>query len=438
MSTQETESDVSSINNENISVTVTKKPHCQVKFDIKVEPHATEAAYQKAIKNINKEVTIPGFRKGKAPEKLILERYDPTIQKEFVDLTLSTAFNEALQLTHLHPLKDGHLKRPVVHECSRENGAHFTIEFECRPAIPSIKLEDLQFKKVAPISITEQDSKNAIENLRLQFATYEPIQDRPVQEDDFTEVSVTILEEPPREVIHNQRTQVNETGLPSWLRQKVIGLNPGESAEGMTEQDSNLSESAADFRSLPFRVTVNSIWKGTLPELDEELAKKVGLQSLEELNKKISERLEQEAQEDALQLEIQALENLLIQKYPIDLPQSYIDSNKEARLSHYLDQLDESQLEKQNYQQIEESIEKSTIYHLQLFFLFRKIASDHGVTIDNEDISQELTRQIALMSSGRSSINFNGDKDELREQLYNLALDRKIKKFLIDHVGLKG
>ena len=64
----------------------------------------------------------------------------------------------------------------------------------------------------------------------------------PVEENDFVDLNVTILEDPPREVIHNQRTQVISTGLPSWLREKVVGLKAGESAEGMTEQDLTLAE----------------------------------------------------------------------------------------------------------------------------------------------------------------------------------------------------
>ena len=427
MSKQEEEPDVSNVNNDNLTVTITKKPHCEVKFDMKVNPRPVAAAYQKALKNVNKEVNIPGFRKGKAPDKLIMEKYSSAIQNEFVDLVLQTGFNEALHLTHLHPLKDGHIKRPVVHECTVEKGASFTIEFESRPVVPSVNVEDLKLHKVKPSPVTDQDRHNALQNLLLQFAHYEPIHERAVEENDFADLNVTILEDPPREVIHNQRTQVVPTGLPSWLRLKVIGLKAGESAEGMTEQDPTLTETDPNFKSLPFKVTVNAIWNGNLPAIDEELAKKVGLQTVEELKNKIKERLEQEGQEEAYRAEIQQLENALVEKYPVDLPQSYIDANKETRLANYLEQLEKEKRDftQEDYQQIDKMIEESTIYHLQLFFLLSKAASDYNISVTTEDLSQELTRQVALMSSGRNSINFSGDRDKFREQLHNLALDRE-------------
>jgi trigger factor len=435
VSTQEIEPEVSTVNNDNLNVTVTKKPHCEIKFDIKVNPRPVAAAYQKALKNINKEVNIPGFRKGKAPDELIRKKYSSAIQKEFVDLVLQTGFNEAIHLTHIHPLKDGRTKRPVVHECTVDKGAHFTIEFESRPAIPSINLDDLKLQKVKTAPVTDQERQNALQNLLLQFANYEPIHDRPLEENDFADLNVTILEDPPREAIHNQRTQVVPTGLPAWLRQKIIGLKTGESAEGMTEQDLTLSEPDPNFQSLPFRVTVNAIWNGNLPAVDDDLAKRVGLQSVEELKDKIKERLELEAQEEVHRAEIQQLEDALVNQYPIDLPQSYIDANKESRLTHYLQQLEKEKrdLTKEDYQQINQVVEQSTIYHLQLFFLLHKVAAEHHLSVTREDLSHELTRQMALMSSGRNSINFSGDRDKIQEQLHNLALDRKIKQFLIDH-----
>ena len=439
MSTLETESEESSpISNDNLSVTVTKAPHCQIKFDVVVTPPSVAAAYHKAIKNVNKDVNIPGFRKGKAPDKLITEKYSSAIQKEFVDLVLQIGFNDAIHLTHIHPLKDGRIQRPLVLECSLEKGAHFIIEFEARPVIPTVNLDDLQLKKINPTPITEQEQQNALQNLLLQFANYEPVNDRPVEENDFIDISVFILEEPPREVIHNQRTHVIPTGLPLWLRQKVVGLNVGESAEGMTEQDPNLSEPTSNFEPLPFRATVNAIWNGNLPTVDDELAKRVGLQTVDELQKKLKERLEQEAEEEAYKAEVQALEDALVEKHPVDLPQSYIDNNKEVRLKDYLLQLEKENRDytKEDYKQIEKMIEQSTIYHLQIFFLLRKVAADYKISIADEDLTKELTRQVALMSSGRSSVDFSGNRDKFREQLQNLALDRKIKQYLLDHAKL--
>lgn len=442
MSTHETEHDVNAqgniFNDDHLTVTVSRKPHCEVKFDIKVKPEAVKAAYFQTLKDVNKEVSIPGFRKGRAPNSFLEDRYASTIQKSFVELALQTAFQDAVQLTHIHPLKDGHMKRPVVHECSSEKGAHFTIEFESRPVIPSVKVEELKIKKQQPKPITDQDCESALDNLLLQFAKYEPISDRHAQENDFVDISLTILEDPPQEVIHNQRIQVNTSkGIPAWIYQKVLGLGVEESAEGMTEQNASLTNSPSDpnFQPLPFRVTVHAIWEGVLPAIDEELAKRVGLSSVEELKSKIKERLEQEAERGAYEGTIDEIERSLVEKYPIEIPQSYIKEDKEARLEHYrkLQEKEQDEDVENNFKEIDKSIEKSTIYNLQLFFLFRKIAADYDIEITSEDLSHELKYQLSLMQMNRCAIDFSDDTEKQTNQLRNLALDRKIKQFLIDH-----
>ncbi|WP_075883334.1 trigger factor [Candidatus Protochlamydia sp. W-9] len=430
MSNQETEAGSKTINNDNLNVQITRGTHCQVKFDITVKPEAVVAAYQKALKTINKEINIPGFRKGKAPQQLILEKYGSNVQKECVDIVLQTGFNDALQLTHIHPLKDGHIKRPIVHYCTQEKGAHFVLEFEARPTIPSVQPQELHLHHQAPVQVTDEERKNALNQVLLQFTTYQPIEDRPVQEGDFINVDVTILEETPRLIIDNQRTQVNQSGLPSWIQEKVIGLNAGASAEGMTQPNEKSPD--PDFKSVPFRVTVKTIWQGNMPTVDDELAKKVGLQTVDELYQKLNERLEQEAQEEIYKQHIHHLEDQLIEKYPFDLPLSYIESNKQARLDDYLKQLGQESQLPQNYEEIEKMIENSTIRGLQLYFLLRRVAADNKLEVSEEEVSQELSKQIALIPSGKSQIDIYGDKSKLREQLYNLALDRKIKKFLLD------
>jgi trigger factor len=436
VSSQELDPNAQSFENEQLKVIVSHKPHCMVKFDITVSSEAVEASYRKAQKNVTKEISVPGFRKGRAPDHLIKDRFTDVIQKEFVDIVLQTAFNEAVQLTHIYPLRDGQMKRPVVHECSREKGAHFILEFEAKPLVPSVKLEDLQITKVITPPITDKERANALEQVLMQLTTYEPVEGRAVEAEDFIDLNLTTLEETPREVINNQRTQVNSSSVPQWVRSKLIGLQAGESAETLTEYEGSNEEERVSFQAIPVRLTVSAIYKGNIPPIDDELAKKVGLQTVEELHQKINERLEQEAQHQAHQQEMQQLEEALLAQYSFDLPQTYIENDKQARLATYIEQREAREQEpvnQQNYKQIEQMIEQITVRQLQLFFLLHKAAADHQIELTDTEVSQELMHQVNLMQSGRAEIDIASSKDKLREQLEQIALYRKIKNFLIEN-----
>lgn len=421
--------------NENITVAVEKHPNCQVKLNIKATPRAAEAAYHKVLKNVSKEVNVPGFRKGRAPANMIVERYQDIIEKEFIDLVLQTSFSEAVNLVQLHPLKEGKIKRPIIHYCSREKGADLTVEFESHPVIPEVKLEELEITRVPRPPITDQERANAIYGLQLRLASFDPIEDRPAQEDDFVNLTLTLLGEHPKDVVQNQQAQVNAMGLPSWLQKTVIGLKAGESVEGVSEQDANTVGETPEFQPTPFRVTVHSISKGNLPQVDDELAKKVGVENLEELNRQLEERLSQEIENECFKEEYKEIQKRLFEKYPFDLPNSYIEAEKKERLEDILSRMsrENQNVNKESLKAIENNIEEGVKSSLQLHLLLRKIASENNITVEDQDLKDELTHQISLIAKGQNQIDFQ-DKENLQEQLFHLAMDRKVKEFLVNHV----
>jgi trigger factor len=435
VSNSETVNDIKTQSNEQLSISVTRQPHCRVKFDIQVKPEAVQAAYVKAIKNVNKEVNIPGFRKGKAPEKLIEEKFAEDIRKEWVHLVLNTAFQEAIQLTQIYPMREGETKRPIVRECSKENGASLTLEFETRPQIPSIQFEDLKVKKIDPSPITQEMRDQALQQVIRQFINYKPVEDRGIQENDFIDIDIDALEEPLRRVVENRRVQVNAKEIPNWMKEQIIGLKAGQSIESQVENKKENEEDPNFTSDIPLKITVNAIWEGEFPTVDDELAKKVGLQSLEELHKKIEDRLENEVQENAYQQQIHELEHTLLEQYPVDIPESILKQEEEARFVDYMNQLqteEEQQYYRKHQSQIKERVSKTSEHGLQLFFLLRKVASDHGIELNEEDIKEELNRQIALIPLGKSVLNVLDKNENLRERLHAIALDRKIKEFLLD------
>lgn len=434
VSIQETDNQPSLFNNANMSVAVTRQPDCMVKLDVTINSTATLASYAKAVKNINKEVSLPGFRKGKAPEDFVRKNFKAQIEKEWIDVVLQTSFSDALHLIEIYPLKEGSIKRPVIHKCSKEEGASFTIEFETRPLIPAIDLTNIELKKVEKNAITPDKVAQTLSNLRVHYGEWTIATDRPVQEGDFVDLNVDILETPEHSLLSDSRVDVSDKETPEWLRRLVIGMNAGESKES-TENITPPSSGEPE-NPVKLRVTIKNIWTVQLPDVNEDFAKKLGASTVEELDKKILSKLEQEALQDLINKESKELEDFLIQHYSFELPRSYIEEEAEAQLRHHLDKLSKANYSKeaieQHKEEISRSIENRAKRNLQLLFLLRKVAADHNIEINPEDITQELSRQISLMASGQSSIDFQMDHDTIKNRIQYIALDNKIKQFLLD------
>lgn len=420
MSTQE--ADVKS--NDTVTVSVERQPGCHVKFTISVEPKAIAASYAKALKNINKEVSIPGFRKGKAPDELIKDRFASQIEQEMKDIVIQTAFNEAVNLTQIVPLKEGSVKRPNVQKCSKE-GALFSIEFETRPLVPSVDVDTIRLKKIEAREVTPEMIEQSLKNLCFHYSEWTEVNDRPAEKGDFVDIDVDTLEEPKHQVMSNARVGVNEEQMPAWLVELVVGMNAGESKEGVDPTPE---------KQVPLKVTVKAIQTAKQPDIDDEFAKKLGVETAEELKKKVTERLEQQSKLERERLEFAELEQYLSEHYPFDLPESYIQGETKGRVERHIQKLKESKFSdkdiKSHMKEIQDSIRERAIHQLQNYFLFHQIAIEQKIELSAEDVTQELSNQIALMSTGESEVDFRSE--DVRDHIQAIALQKKIKNFLLD------
>ena len=181
-----------------------------------------------------------------------------------------------------------------------------------------------------------------------------------------------------------------------------------------------------------------SIWEAKAPELNDEIAKKIGLESVEDLKHKMNERLQQTAKEDAFEQQILLIERALLDHYSLDIPKSYLEEEFKVRLEEYLEPLLKQELGdyvKQHMSSIEEQIRKISLERLAIYFMLHVVAVKNQITPTQEEIRSEFSRQTSLMSINRGSITAT-NKEELEKQLYNLATEQKIKQFLLEHVTL--
>jgi trigger factor len=421
--------------NEKINVSMTNQPGSRIVLEISVTPEATKTSYSKAIKAINKEVSLPGFRKGKAPDKFIVEKYGKQVEQEWRSLVIQNGFEEALELLKLRPFKRETIKCTEVKEVSHENGAKFTIEFEASPQMPNVKIEGLTIKNIEKKPIKDADIDQVIQNALYYYAQWKDITDRPVQEGDFIDLDIDKLDEPKENICRDSRFAVKEGQMAGWMRSMVIGLQANESAEGISELDDLATpEAAANFVPTRCRITVKSIKEATLPEINDEFAQKTGVPTVAELRQRIAADLERRAEQDIKGHMYRQVDEWLLQNYEIDIPSSLIQQEKESRLSEVIDRL-----QKQNAPadviakralELEETLPRDVDRNYRIFFLLMSFAQQHNLTVTNEELAEELSQQIM---QGNNPGIFGQDADEVRARVSQQLILRKSRDHIIEH-----
>lgn len=416
--------------NDNINVVVDKQGS-NVKLDLFVTPKATQAAYIKALKTINKEVSLPGFRKGKAPDALITENYSKHIDKEWRQILLDTGFREALGLISERPFKMETARCTEVKEISRENGTRFTIEFEAAPNVPKINLDEITLNPVSPREITQEEIDHAIENLLLYSAEWTTITDRPVQEKDYVDLDIDKLDEPTQNVCKNTRFAVIQGRMANWMRNMVIGKSVDETSEGYTEKD---NESPEDFQPVHCRITIKAIHHAALPELNDELAKKLGAPDAEKLKQRLIDDLKRRAKEEVTHQLHKQVDDQLFQRYQFDVPVSLIESDKKQRIADEIEYLKKRKMPNdaitRHIEQMEHSLNGELERTYRLLFLIFKFAQEHEITVSQEEIMEELTQQVM---QGENAPLLRGVKDpkEVRARINHHLLLRKCRDYIV-------
>jgi trigger factor len=422
------------LKNDNITVQIENKPGCQVHFDIAVAPKASKEAHKKAIKSVNKEVSLPGFRKGKAPDAMIVKHYGNYVNDEWKQNIVQTAFSEAVKLANIYPLNDHSVKKPNLKNASLEEDSHVVIEFESHPSISGIETKGFEIQKREPKTVQDQDVKDFLDELRWHFAEWEEIKERGVEEGDSVILDIENLDQPGHFICKDTTFNVFKGKMGDWMHQRVIGLKAGENFEATSERTTKEAEETTDSEFVPTRckVTVKEIKKAKLPEMDDKLATSLGADNLSDLEVKARKNLEKDAVEALNESYRKQCENLLLEKYPFDLPDSLVKAEIKNRTLMRRYELGKTGMSptavNEALEKEQEAIVRTVEKALRTFFLVRKIAEENHIDVEQNELMDGLMKE---MYASQSNIDFSKDASEIRSRVYVRLLTQKVLDHLV-------
>jgi trigger factor len=426
--------------NDDVSVRFSRAPGCHVTLEVTVKPPLTAATYEKAVKNIKKEVSIPGFRKGKAPDAVIFKNFSTQIDREWKDLLTRSAFDKTIPLINMAPLSASSIKRVAVKKCVQGEAAEVHFEYEASPEIPTIDIAALATQAVAPRTITDEDVAFELKKQLVRHATFEELSDHPVQEGDFVEISVDIIENPAHNVFTNRLFEVTKDEMPEWVYNLVLGMNIGESREGLADFAATPghvhTEECHHSPAKQCRVTVTAIKRASLPPADDEFAKKYGLASILEFRERIRAVLDRDSKSMAAELTRSNLANELLEKYPIDLPLSLLSNESKMRFHYCSEMLKKTKGALPEGGQEEERIRYETYLSaknfLSLMYLTNQISKAHNFAVTEYELVQEINYESTQVPPEHRIIFPDMDPHDAKNRLFMRMMMRKALDWIME------
>ncbi len=380
--------------------TVEQLSPSRVKLTVEIPFAELKPSMDKAYSQIAQQVTIPGFRKGKVPARIIDQRFGRgAILQEAINDALPDFYGQAVTDNNLTPLA-----QPEVEVTKLEDGEliEFTAEVDVRPEFEVPGFDTLA-AEVDSLDVPDSLVDGQLDALRERFGTLTEVE-RAVDDGDHLTIDLTATkdgEELDDATASDLPYVVGSGSMLEGLDAAVTGLNAGESATfTSTLVGGPLKDEEADIE-----VTVKKVQTQDLPEADDDFAQLASeFDTVEEMKNDIRARLTNMARlEQASEARDKVLEDL-IGKVELDVPEGVLNAEIANRHSQIESQLSEAGLSLEQYlAESEEDTEDAETFWadvdkragdaLKAQLILDKVSDDQEIGVDQNDLTQHVIRR---------------------------------------------
>jgi len=413
-----------------------------LKFEIPKE--TIEEEWQKQLKEVSRMANLPGFRKGKAPRKLLEKNYGDKIVEEVKRAIVSSSYQETIEKNKLSPVGD-----PDVGDIDLELGKplKFEITLEVLPTFELGEYKGMQLKR-KPVSVTDEDIDKALETISRQKAQLTVVKKGKVKDEDFIicdcEVGVNgevVWTDKELEVMVSG-SQVADINVPD-LKNSLVGAKSEDKVSVDVELGDSFSVEQHRNKSAKLEISIKEIKRPKSPEINDELAKQVGYDTLDELKEFMSQRLEMEKKRMAEGEMQEQISSKLIEMADFDMPEDMKAHHTNERLHKYQHDLinkgtPQEEIEK-NLEDLKSASEESVVRDFKMSLVLEQIAEKERIFVTEDDVNRrisEMAGMYGLDTAGmKKQIEKMNSMSNLRHQLReNKTLNLLMKEANIEEV----
>ena len=374
--------------------TVEQLSPTRVRINVEVPFKELQPDFDKAYKELAKQVRLPGFRPGKAPAKLLEARVGrEAILDQVVNEALPSRYGQAVTESDVRPLG-----QPDIEVTKKEYGQElvFTAEVDVRP---DIALPDLSALKITvdPIQVSDEDVDAELQSLRARFGTLAGV-DRPAATGDFVSIDLAAKidgEDVPEASTKGLSHEVGSGQLVDGLDDVIVGLSAGESATFPTE----MATGPHAGKQAEVTVTVGSVKERELPEPDDDFAALASeFDTIDELRASLADQVGRVKRvQQAEEIRTAALEALL-EQVDMPLPEAIVQAQVDSTVHNALHGLDHDDaklaeaLEKQgsSREKFDADTRSEAEKAIKTQLLLDALGDDLDIQVGQEDLTERL------------------------------------------------
>jgi len=397
------------------TTTITPAPRSSVRVRVEVPPERLDAAIGEAVRHLSRRTKIPGFRPGKAPRG-VLEAVlgKEAVLEEAVDHVVQKAYRDALIEHDILPLTNADVE---VEESVEGKPVIFTATVQVRP---EVTLGDYRSFNFRPEIETIDDARvdQVVEELRDQYATLSPVEDRGAQKSDYAVISyVGTRDGVAFEGGSAQRMPLilGEERLIPGFEDNLLGLRPGEKRGFDITFPADYGEPTLAGQVAHFEVELRELREKVLPAADDDLARSLGdFADLAALREDVRKRLGQNALDRARHTFADRIIEYAAANASLELPDILIDQEVEVMHDEFRASLARQGVTEEAYLKVSEKTEAelhadfrpNAEKRVRVLLVLTKVAEAEGITIPDADVEVEVRKARARYAKDRKTVAY--------------------------------
>lgn len=421
---------------------VEKVSNLSRKLNVEIPAAAVQSAFQKVFSSIQRDVTIKGFRKGKAPLATIKSIYGDRVKQDVVQDLIQKHYVEALSEHKLEPISYPEFE---FADPSENKDFSFSANFDVRPEINLKKYEGLEVEK-EKYEVDAAKVDQVLENIRASRASLETVTEaRAAKNGDVAVIDFEgFMGGAPLE--NGSGTDHHlELGAKQFIdgfEEGVVGMKAGESKTISLKFPDPYHSAELAGKPVEFKVNLKEIKHKALPELNDEFIKSLGGPAdLETLKKTIAEDLEQNEKKRVEDGFRNRLLKTLVKENPVEVPPSLLKEQKASLVEDFKKRMTEQGMTEKDFASYVEKWDadfaKSAAEMIQSSFLVDTIAKKHDLFAKKEDLDAKFKEFSAQTGIDEARIREFYGKSEQASRLTYQITEEKVINFLTQSVKIK-
>jgi trigger factor len=412
------------------------------KMTVQFPAAAVKGAFDRVFGEIQKEVTIKGFRKGKAPLATVRSLYGDRVKQDVVQELIQMHYPKALSDHKLEPLgyPDFQFDQP-----SETADFTFSASFDVRPEVTLKKYENLEVEK-EKFEVDETKISQVLENIRSSRASFEDVLlERPAQMGDVAVIDFegTVNGQPLEGGTgKDHNLELGSKQFIEGFEEGIEGMNRGETRVLSLKFPTPYHSAELAGQPVEFKVTLNGLKKRVLPELTDEFVQTLGGPSnMEDLKKTIREDIEKSEKkriEDAFK---NRLLKKLVDANPVEVPNSLLKEQKNSLIQDFEKRMTDQGMSRQDFesyiQKWDSDFEKTAAEMIQSSFLIDEIAKKHDLIAKKEDVDAKLAEYAKQTGIEETRLREFYGRPEAANRLAYMITEEKVIQHLLKTIKVK-